>query len=90
VKGPLGGAFVESFAVLVQHLAAYAASTKLVITPSSELQKMPHLLHVKLDFKNFPTMCTMKKDVSKVGSYVAVKLNITDLPLLNVQPFTFD
>jgi TPP-dependent 2-oxoacid decarboxylase len=84
VKGHLGGAFVESFAVLTQHQAASAASTKLVITPSSKVQKMSHLLHVKLEFQNFPTMYNMQKDISKVGSHVAVKLNNVDLPLLNV------
>jgi hypothetical protein len=75
---------VESFAVFTQHQTACAASTKLVITPSSEVPKMSHLLHVKLDFQNFPTMYNMKKDISKVGSHVAVKLGNVDLPLLNV------
>jgi hypothetical protein len=75
---------VESFAVLAQHQATCAAYTKLVITPSSEVQKMSHLLHVKLDFQNFPTMCNMQKDISIVVSHVAVKLNNVDLPLLNV------
>jgi hypothetical protein len=59
-------------------------STKLVIIPSSEVQKMSRLLHVKLDFQNFPIMCNMQKDISKFGSHVAVKLKNIDLPLLNV------
>jgi hypothetical protein len=66
------------------HQAAYAGSTKLVITPSLEVQKMSFLLHVKLDFQNFPTMYTIQKYLSKVGSHVAVKLNNIDLPHLNV------
>jgi hypothetical protein len=67
---------------LHRHQAACAASTKLVITPSSDV--MPHLLYVKLDFQKFPIKCTMQKDLSKVGSHVVVKLNNVDLPLLNV------
>jgi hypothetical protein len=39
---------------------------------------------VKVDFYNFATICTIQKDLSKVGSHVAVKLNNVDLPLLNV------
>jgi hypothetical protein len=83
VKGPLGGVAVESFAVLAQYQAACAASTKLVITHSSEVQKMSHLLHVKLDLQNFPNRCTMQNDLSKVEWHVAVKLNNIDIPLLN-------
>jgi hypothetical protein len=66
------------------HQTTCAASTKLEITPSSEIQKMFYWLQVKLDFKNFPTMCTMEKDLSRVGSHVAAKLNNIDLPLLNI------
>jgi hypothetical protein len=35
------------------HHAACAASTKLVITPSSEVLKMFRLLHLNLDFQMF-------------------------------------
>jgi hypothetical protein len=84
VKGHLGGAFVEPFAIIVQHQAACTASTNLVITPSSEVQKMHRLLYMKLDLQNFSTMYTMQKDLSKFGLHIAVKLNNIDLPHLNV------
>jgi hypothetical protein len=32
------------------HQATCGASTKLVITPSSEVKKMPHLLHENINF----------------------------------------
>jgi hypothetical protein len=36
-------------------------------------------LHVNLHFQKFLTLSPMQKDLSKVGSYVAEKLNNVDL-----------
>jgi hypothetical protein len=66
------------------HQAVCVTFTKLVITPSSEVQKMSRLLLMKLKFQNFPTMYTMQNDLSKFGLHVAVKLNNVDLPLFNI------
>ena len=51
-----------------------AASTKLVITPCSEVEKLLCLLHVKVDFQKLPTMYIMHTYLSEVGPHIKEKL----------------